>query len=218
MRLETYAWLGGIAARASLPSERYWGATARLFLRPHPRLETRVDLRGTSGTPGRARWVADGAPDADGVVRARTFAALVAPALSVTLRQQLSLTRRLTLQAYTQLFTSYGSHGRFYAARSAPGGRLRLSDLPAPIARPTFGADLENPDFRDGGLNVNIVLRWEYRLGSTLFLVYQRAQAELGYADAPGDRSPAATLEPRGLAAGPAVDTVQVKWTYRWSG
>lgn len=65
---------------------------------------------------------------------------------------------------------------------------------------------------------MNIVLRWEYRLGSTLFLVYQRAQAELGYADAPGDRSPAATLEPRGLAAGPAVDTVQVKWTYRWSG
>ena len=25
-------------------------------------------------------------------------------------------------------------------------------------------------------MNVNLVLRWEYRLGSTLFLVYTRAQ------------------------------------------
>ena len=31
-------------------------------------------------------------------------------------------------------------------------------------------------DFEQGALNVNVVFRWEYMLGSTLFLVYTRAQ------------------------------------------
>ena len=33
-----------------------------------------------------------------------------------------------------------------------------------------------NPDSDRATLNVNLVLRWEYRLGSTLFVVYTRAQ------------------------------------------
>jgi hypothetical protein len=35
---------------------------------------------------------------------------------------------------------------------------------------PFGGALPNNPDFQEGVLNVNVVLRWEYRLGSTLFL------------------------------------------------
>ena len=218
VRLEADAWLGGIGARAELPSERYWGATAKLFLRTHPRLETGLEA-GLEHNAWTVRWVDDGAPDADGVVRTRYLAALAAPALSLTLRQQVVLTRRLTLQGYAQLFTTTGRYGRFYTARAAPGGRIGLSGL-QPIARPTAdaGGPLENPDFREGGLNVNLVLRWEYRAGSTLFLVYQRTEAELGYPDAPADPSPSRSLATERLRDGPAVDAVLVKWTYRWSG
>ena len=38
------------------------------------------------------------------------------------------------------------------------------------------GPPAASPDSEQATLNVNLVLRWEYRLGSTLFLVYTRAQ------------------------------------------
>ncbi len=218
VRMEGDAWLGGIGPRAELPSELYWGATAKVFLRTHPRLETGLEA-GLEHNAWTVRWVDDGAPDPDGVIRTRYLAALTAPALSITLRQQVVITPRLTLQGYTQLFTTSGRYGRFYLARAAAGGRIGFSDL-QPIARPTAdaGGPLENPDFRQGGLNVSLVLRWEYRLGSTLFLVYQRTETELGYPDGPADRSPSASLAPQRLGEGPAVDAVLVKWTYRWTG
>ena len=34
----------------------------------------------------------------------------------------------------------------------------------------------EPPDFQDAALNVNVVFRWEYRLGSTIYFVYSRSQ------------------------------------------
>ena len=41
---------------------------------------------------------------------------------------------------------------------------------------PYAGPAPANPDFVQGALNVNVVLRWEYRLGSLLYVVYSRAQ------------------------------------------
>jgi hypothetical protein len=56
-----------------------------------------------------------------------------------------------------------------------------------------------------------VVLRWEYRLGSTLYLVYTRNQSVLGVA--PGQQ-PTSGLLPLRLGPGPTVDTFQVKWSY----
>ena len=59
-----------------------------------------------------------------------------------------------------------------------------------------------------------MVLRWEYRLGSTLFLVYTRTRwSRTGPA-----RPAALTLRPPGLAQGPTTDTVLLKWTWFWAG
>jgi hypothetical protein len=38
--------------------------------------------------------------------------------------------------------------------------------------------DLENPDFTYVSFRSNVVLRWEYTLGSTLFLVWQHGREE----------------------------------------
>ena len=136
--------------------------------------------------------------------------------LSVTLRQQVVLTRRLTLQAYAQLFTSYRRYGQFWQAE-ATGGRVRSSDLrprPRPAAGDPFQGDA-SPEERTGALAVNAVLRWEYRLGSTFFLVYTRAQSEPGWDGA----SPAPdTLRPWELGRGPTTDTILVKWSRLWTG
>ena len=126
---------------------------------------------------------------------------------SLTLRQTFVFAPRLTLQIYAQLFSA-GSHYTEFAEASAKAGeRIDLDQL-TPIPLPP-GED--NPDFHEATLNLNVVLRWEYRLGSTLYLVYSRNQSALGVA--PG-QEPTSGLSPLRLGPGPAVDTFQVKWSY----
>ncbi len=192
------AWAGGgtSLARQPLPATRFGWLGATVTVRPHPRLETRLDLsRGGSAWP--LRYVSD-----DGAGHF-TLAALRAPTVSVTLRQLVVLAPRLTLQAYAQLFTDYGRHGAFYTAAGRPGQVIGYGDLAE------SGAPSSSPDFQDAALNLSVVLRWEYRLGSTLFLVYTHD------ASGPPDRSP--SLWPHGLSGGPVNDTVLGKWTWYWS-
>jgi hypothetical protein len=76
------------------------------------------------------------------------------------------------LQAYAQLFVA-AVH--YTDVTSFPAGQnhaiVRLGDLV-----PFRGQVPTSPDFEEGALNANIVLRWEYRLGSTLFIVYTHGQ------------------------------------------
>ena len=139
---------------------------------------------------------------------------------ATALFRQVVLTRRLTLQAYAQLFTSYGSYGQFWEAAPRAGG-IGFADLrPRPRPAPGDPADpfafVGDPEFRTGALSVNAVLRWEYRLGSTFFLVYTRAQSEPSWdaLDGPAPR----TLRPWELGLGPTTDTILVKWSHRWGG
>jgi hypothetical protein len=71
------------------------------------------------------------------------------------------------------------------------------------------------PDFREAALNLSAVLRWEYRLGSTLYLVYSRAVSQPYWE--PSALRPGYSLRPAGLAHGPAIDTVLVKWSWYWA-
>ena len=132
------------------------------------------------------------------------MAALHAPSASVTLRQLVVLTTRLTVQAYAQLFTDYGHHGATYTASGQPGQVIGFDAL-VPTDASSSGSD-----FQDSALNLSVVLRWEYRLGSTLFVVYTHE------AQGPPDRS-RATLWPPELSRGPARDTLLAKWTWYWS-
>ena len=202
--------LGGGRTRAAGPlaSVGFGGLGGKIVVRPHPRLETRVDVQ-VENARWPARYVGD---DSAGD---RIFAELSAPSASVTLRQQVVLTPRLTLQGYAQLFTAYGQHGRFFAATAARGERIPFSALRTPATPPREDPEIGEPDFREGALNLNVVARWEYRAGSTLFLVYTRAQGERGWEE---DGAPPATLRPHALGVGPTTDTVLVKWTHFWNG
>ncbi len=205
-------WVGGGRAFAAGPlaAVSYGGGGGRVVIRPQARVETRLDAR-FERNRWRARWV-ETLTDAAGEPTSFVFADLTAPSVSLTLRQQVVLTRRLTLQGYAQLFTSYGSYGPFHEAPRGD-GRISFSDL-APIPRPGSG-DAATPEYRTSALNVNVVLRWEYRLGSTLFAVYTRGQEEPEWS---GAGAPPFTLRPRGLATGPTVDAFLVKWSHYWSG
>ena len=92
--------------------------------------------------------------------------------MSGILRSTYAFSPRLTLQVYAQLFGAGVAYGDPLRALAAPGrSTVRFSSL-AP-ARPEDRPDeVTNVDDRQAGLNVNVILRWEWRLGSTLYLVY----------------------------------------------
>jgi len=102
------------------------------------------------------------------------FGKLDGRSVGLTVRTTYTFTPRLTLQAYAQLFLASGHYSDISQFQSNPSGPRPLVHVTS--LTPYAGALGYNPDFEQGVLNVNVVLRWEYMLGSTLYLVYTRAQ------------------------------------------
>jgi hypothetical protein len=105
--------------------------------------------------------------------------------LAADIRASYVVSPDLTLELYAQPFVS---RGRYTALGELPGARshaLRYYGTDGTTAaRETDGSwsisdgadqfTLENPDFHVGSLRSNLVLRWEWRRGSTLYLVWQQ--------------------------------------------
>jgi hypothetical protein len=177
-----------------------YGADVATVIRPHPRFETQLQFH-ISHDPNGARWV-DTLGD-----QLFLFGQQNSENLSLTVRQTVVLTPTLTLQAYAQLYSAYAHYPQYFTARPDTQSHIDVAALQA-------SASTSNYDFHDAALNLNVVLRWEYRAGSTLFLVYTRSQRELGYFDG---QPPTTTLFPMRLGPGPTTDTVLIKWSYWFS-
>ncbi|MEJ2206608.1 MAG: DUF5916 domain-containing protein [Gemmatimonadota bacterium] len=122
------------------------------------------------------------------------FSELFQRSLNSTIRANVSLTPGLSVQLYAQPLLASGDYERFKEL-ARPGtfeflqygvdgastsvfheGENRYAvdpDGPGPAAPITFG----NPDFSFRSLRSNLVLRWEYRPGSTLFLVWNHGRS-----------------------------------------
>jgi len=95
-----------------------------------------------------------------------------ARSVSATLRATYSFTPHLTLQAYGQLFTAGISYGAPLRAAVEPGRRtVRLDELRPALAEDHPSLDSDSNQ-RQVGLNLNLILRWEWRTGSTFYVVY----------------------------------------------
>jgi hypothetical protein len=182
------------------PARLGWTIDGELAWRPQGRFDSRLTAT-LDRSPLGARWTGELAstPAGPGFL----FGELVTELVSVTLRQQLVVVPRLTFQAYAQLFSAFGRWERFFQAASPDRAPIRIGDL-----APT---DVTHPGFHEAGLNVNLVVRWEYRLGSTLYAVYSHGSQSL-----PAAGEAPATLAPVDLFRGPAVDGFLVKWSYWW--
>ena len=182
----------------------------RVTLRALPQLE--LDLLPTAGLDtGAPRYIAT--DPALGDVAAYQLATQFASSVGATLRAAYTFTPELSLQFYTQLFLARVHYGSFFTVAHQVGARDRVAldalGPPSPLAP----SSAPNPDVQQATLNVNLVLRWEYRLGSTLFLVYTRAQTP-ALVPAPGGASLDVGPLLRGRAA---TDVVMVKLAY-WFG
>jgi hypothetical protein len=113
-----------------------------------------------------------------------TFAHLNQHTTSVTGRFNYTFTPDISLQTYLQPFVSKGTYSNVRQLSSTP----RAADYDARYAPYINPAVTTNP----GGLNFkqlqsNVVFRWEYKPGSTLFAVWN--QGRQGFVPREGDKN-----------------------------
>jgi hypothetical protein len=141
---------------------------------------------------------------------------------SLTLRGGYTFTPTLSLQLYGQPFVSAGAYTGFARVTDPQGATLGHRITPYDPGELTYdtGSDeyrhagfaIGNPDFTVREFRSNAVLRWEYRPGSTLFVVWSRGRQlsdNSGRFDLGRDLSD--------LFSGPGTDAVTVKLSY-WIG
>ncbi len=130
-----------------------------------------------------------------------------ARSVSALLRATYAFTPRLTLQSYAQFFTAGISYGAPYRALASTGKpTLRITDF-----TPAAADDrAPNANDRQAGLNINLILRWEWRTGSTFYLVYAH-QSSNDFTPAPGPLSLRGELSALGQSGVTHGDTLLVK-------
>lgn len=107
--------------------------------------------------------------------------------VGLTTRVDFAFTPTLSLQLYAQPFVSAGTYDEFKQIADPVAARYvdRFSAVAPSVSGSGYAADLDgdgteesfrNPDFRFSQFRSNAVLRWEYRPGSTLFLVWSQGR------------------------------------------
>jgi hypothetical protein len=133
-------------------------------------------------------------PNATATFGARyVFAELGQHSLDVGLRMNLTFSPTLSFQLYAQPFTfagqyqvfkelaaprtySFTVYGRDHGSTITYDPAARRYTVHPDGAIPGDSLQFDNPDFRTRSLRTNAVLRWEYRPGSTLFVVWTQAR------------------------------------------
>lgn len=116
-------------------------------------------------------------PSAEGGDKTYVLGRMFQRTYGVTLRAQVNVTPDLSLQFYGAPFTSNARYTDFQAAANT------LSDEKSERLRPLSQMEAErmaNPDFSFNEFRSNFVARWEYRPGSTLYLVWEHARSDYG--------------------------------------
>jgi uncharacterized protein DUF5916 len=210
------SWTFDVAGSPTNPDgSRFTRATPGAVIRPAPQAE--VQLQPSLEWSRNAFQFVDKPETNAGIqylvgdLRQRT--------LSVTARGSYAFTANLTIQAYAQPFLSTG-HFAQVGDVVAPMGR-RASDrldylTPAASSAETVTyatsrgvITIDNPDFSIGSLNANLVVRWEYRPGSTFYAVWNqgrddsRARGDAGFSELS-----------RQLWSTPATHVLLVKWSH----
>ncbi len=112
-----------------------------------------------------AQWVGLVEEKVNGQIKKHyVYGELTSQTLDFTTRTNISFTPTLSLQFYVQPFITIGNYENFKELVEPKSYRFK----PYPLKR--------NPDFHMRSLRGNTVLRWEFRPGSTLFLVWTQSR------------------------------------------
>jgi hypothetical protein len=152
-RLSLGAW-GGKSAVGS------WGLSIspRLSVNPSTRLQASLSANYDLGVDD-AQWITNDDVDGDGETD-YVYGTLRRDVVSITARATLALSRDLTVEFYLQPFVAVGDYSN-----------IRKLAEPSSYEFEHVSLDFD-PDFNSKSLRGNLVIRWEYIRGSTLFLVW----------------------------------------------
>lgn len=143
------------------------GAEVRLS----PQLSTSLTVNGSRRVDNQ-QWIRNYG-DVLSDTTHHTFARLAQTTVSMTARVSFTVTPLLTFQFYGQPFVSSGSFSGW-------------RDMVAPRAESyddrfaSYGGGADPDGFNVKQFNSNAVIRWEYRPGSTLFVVWQQGRQQSG--------------------------------------
>jgi hypothetical protein len=191
---------GGLYYGESELGERTSRLTSSVSVRPSPGLQLSVAPGYLRSTNPRQYVLTRGGGRPQAFGQRYIFSFIDRSEISAQLRLNYTLTPDLSLEAYAEPFAASG-HFYSYGELAAAGSRhLRFYGTDGTTAERhangsllvTDGADsftLGNRNFNVRSFRSNAVLRWEWRPGSTLFLVWQQdrfARERHGHAVRPG--------------------------------
>jgi hypothetical protein len=179
-------------------------ASGELLMKPTTTLELDV---ATSYSIFNNNPRAIGISDNGDGTRTYLFQELDYQSVNLTVRGTYTLSTKVSLQAYAQTLLDHGIFN--HSSQAIAGGRdplLRLEDR-MPSSLPSIGG------FRDGTVNVNVFLRWQYLPGSAIWFVYTHSQLQTPF-DAMMESSPKFRIDR--FSGGEATDVVLAKLTYLW--
>ena len=141
-----------------------WGLSPSVTLKPTASLSTQFGISLNRNIED-SQWVAN--IERDGRTR-YVFGRLYQTTTSMTTRVNYTMSPNLSLQVYAQPFVSAGDYGDF---RELVNGRaVHYANRYAAF---DYGG---NPDFRFLSFRTTNVMRWEFKPGSTLFVVWQQGR------------------------------------------
>jgi hypothetical protein len=200
-----------------------FGVSAEVGLRPTPGFELSL-APGVSWNRDPSQYVTTVRHDGDAHY---VLGRLRQVTTSLTTRLNYTFSPTLSFELYAQPFISAGRYTSFYGVADPRAsrfddrfrpldvrydddeGRYHLTSLAGGERGPGFGA----PDFTVRELNTNAVLRWEYRPGSTLYLVWSQGRSAY-VADGRFDL----VSDARGLVDAPGTNVLMLKLSYWLDG
>jgi hypothetical protein len=187
-RKAVFVELGGSMTNGDLKQFRDRAVTAAVTVRPANAVRMSLEA-GYERTNAELQYVDE--DDFNGEPR-YIFGRLHQTAVPITLRLDYTLTPGLTLQYYGSPFISAGDFTEFKRIaqpraaeyydrfrKYADGQLLTDADGDYEVDEDQDGESdysFDNPDFNIKDFNSNLVLRWQFRPGSTMFLVWTQAR------------------------------------------
>lgn len=176
-----------------------YGTSLNAQIRPASNLSVSVAPSYNLSRSAQQYVTAVDAPGLDAFYGRRyVFADLEQRTIGFDTRVNLTMSPGLTVELYAQPFISSVHHDRFkefaaprttdkrvygedigtIAAVQSAGGQVTGYSIDPDGAGAQAAFTIQNPDFNLRSLRGNMVIRWEYRPGSTLFLVWTRAGSD----------------------------------------
>lgn len=181
-------WSAAVSYDTSEFGDRTFGPDASFSMRPSPSWQFSIEPSYTAETNTRQYVTtrSDGRPESYG--NRYIFGSIDRTTLSMQARVSYTFKPDLTLDVYAEPFAASGRYDRFGEVPSARSFDLRAygengitqerqPDGSRIVTDGDTSFTLSNRDFNVRSFRSNVVLRWEWRPGSTLFVVWQQNRA-----------------------------------------